>query len=234
MNSNGLPSCVVFDFDYTLADTTEGVMISINYALSQLGLPEAEADSIRRTIGMTMEEALVTLTDESNRHLAPEFFRLFVERGDEVMADATKLYEFVPDVLDTLRDANVAMGIVSTNLRRRIERVLRRDGLDDRFGAIMGFEDIAKPKPDPMGLLSVIEELGCQPAESIYVGDTATDAETARRADVPFVAALSGVTPRESFDGLSVLDVIPNASKIMSVLEKRAGVEHRSQSRSRY
>ena len=220
MNSNGRTSCVVFDFDYTLADTTEGVVLSINYALSGLGLPEADDDAIRRTIGMTMEEAIVALTDESNRRLAPEFFRLFVERGDEVMADATRLYDFVPDVLDELRGANVATGIVSTNLRRRIEYVLRRDGLDDRFGAIVGVEDSARPKPDPCGLLTVIQRLGCQPSDSIYVGDTVTDAETASRAGVPFVAALSGVTPRESFDGLPLLGVVSDASQIICVLKE--------------
>ena len=225
MHANGRTMCVVFDFDYTLADTTEGVIISINYALSSLGLPEADDDAIRQTIGMTMEEALVTLADESKRGLAPEFFRLFVERGDEVMADATRLYGFVPGVLGALRGANVATGIVSTNLRRRIELVLRRDGLEDRFGAIVGVEDSAKPKPDPCGLLTVIERLGCQPSDSIYVGDTTTDAETARRAGVPFVAALSGVTPRESFDGLPVLDVIPDASGIVGVLKKRRNTQ---------
>ena len=221
VNVNGWPSCVVFDFDYTLADTSEGVIISINYALSSLGLPEADAAAIRQTIGLTMEEALVTLAGESERCHAPEFLRLFVERGDEVMADATRLYDFVPDVLDSLRGANVAMGIVSTNFRRRIEYVLKRDGLESRFGAIVGIEDLPNPKPDPSGLLTVIDRLGCRPCESVYVGDTATDAETARRANVPFVAVMSGVTPRESFDSHPVLEVIPDASEIMGVLEKR-------------
>ena len=225
MNPNGWPSCVVFDFDYTLADSSEDIIESINYALSALGLPEADDGAIRQTIGMTMEEAIVALTDESNRRLAPEFLRLFWERGDEAMADATRLYDFVPELLDEFRGANVAMGIVSTNLRRRIELVLRRDGLVDRFGAIVGFEDVEKPKPDPHGLLTVIERLGCKPAESLYVGDTVSDAETARRANVPFIAVLSGVTSRESFDGLPVLDVILDASEIARLIYKRGSLQ---------
>ena len=221
VNVNGWPSCVVFDFDYTLADSSEGIISSINYALSKLGLSEAGGDAIRQTIGLTMEEALVTLTGESKRCLASEFFRLFLERADEVMADATRLYEFVPDVVKALGGANVAMGIVSQKFRRRIEFVLKRDGLDGRFGAIVGSDDLPNLKPDPSGLLTVIDRLGCRPSESLYVGDTVTDAETARRAYVPFVATLSGVTPRESFDGLLVLSVIRDASEIMDVLEKR-------------
>ena len=221
VNVNGWPSCVVFDFNYTLADSSEGIISSINYALSKLGLPEADGDDIRQTIGLTMEEALVTLAGESERCHAPEFFRLFVERADEVMADATSLYEFVPDVVEALGCANIAMGIVSQKFRRMIEFALKRDGLDGRFGAIVGSDDLPNPKPDPNGLLTVIDRLGCRPSESLYVGDIVTDAETARRANVPFVAALSGVTPRESFDGLPVLSIIRDASEIMDVLEKR-------------
>ena len=218
---NGWPSCVVFDFDYTLADSSEGIISSINYALSKLGLPEADGDDIRQTIGLTMEEALVTLAGESKRRLAPEFFRLFLERADEVMADATSLYEFVPDVVEALDGANIAVGIVSQKFRRMIEFALKRDGLDGRFGAIVGSDDLPNLKPDPSGLFTVIDRLGCRPSESLYVGDTVTDAETARRANVPFVAALSGVTPREGFDGLPVLCVIRDASEIMGVLERR-------------
>ena len=220
MYDNGRPSSVVFDFDYTLADSSEGIISSINYALSKLGLPKAGGDAIRTTIGLSLDEALVTLAGESNRRHAPEFYRLFVERADEVMADATRLYEFVPDVVDALDGANVAMGIVSQKFRRRIEYVLKRDGLDGRFGAIVGGEDLPNLKPDPSGLFTVIERLGCRPFESLYVGDTVTDAETARRANVPFVAVLSGVTPRGSFDGVPVLCVIRDASEIMGVLEK--------------
>ena len=221
VNVNGWPSCVVFDFDYTLADSSEGIISSINYAMYKLRLPEADGDDIRQTIGLTMEEALVTLAGESKRCLAPEFFRLFVERADEVMADATRLYEFVPDVVEALGCANIAMGIVSQKFRRMIEFPLKRHGLDGRFGAIVGSDDLPNLKPNPSGLLTVIDRLGCRPSESLYVGDTVTDAETARRANVPFVAALSGVTPREGFDGLPVLCVIRDASEIMGVLERR-------------
>ncbi len=212
---------MVFDFDYTLADSSEGIIESINYALRGLGLPEADGDAIRMTIGLSLDESLVALAGEHERGRAQEFIGLVVERADEVMADTIVFYDFVPGVVDALRAANVSLGIVSQKYRRRIEHVLERDGLSGRFDAIVGGEDMVALKPDPRGLLTVIDRLGCQPAESVYVGDTVTDAETARRANVPFVAVLSGVTPRESFDGLPVLEIIPDASGIMDVLERR-------------
>ena len=221
VNANGPTSCVVFDFDYTLADSSEGIIESINYALSKLGMPQAGDDAIRKTIGLSLDEALVHLAGEEKRSLGQEFIGFVTEKADEVMADTIVFYDFVPDMVDSLRAADVSLGIVSQKYRRRIEHVLERDGLSGRFGAIVGGEDIPVLKPDPRGLLTAIDRLGCLPSESIYVGDTVTDAETARRANVPFVAVLSGVTPFESFDGLPVLDVIRNVSEIMGVLERR-------------
>ena len=220
MNVNGWPRCVVFDFDYTLADSSEGIIESINYALSKIGLPEAKHDSIRRTIGLSLDEALVYLAGEELRERGEEFTGFVIEKADEVMADTIVFYDFVPDLTESLRAANVSLGIVSQKYRRRIEFVLERDGLDGRFDAIVGGEDMRLLKPDPHGLLTVIGRLGCLPSDALYVGDSVTDAETARRANVPFVAVMSGVTPRESFDGLPVLSVIRDASEIMGVLEK--------------
>ena len=91
MNANGWPSCVVFDFDYTLADSSDGIIESINYALSGLGLPVVDGDAIRRTIGLSLGETLVALAGEDERARAQEFTRLVVEWADEVMADSITL-----------------------------------------------------------------------------------------------------------------------------------------------
>ena len=61
---------------------------------------------------------------------------------------------------------------------------------------IIDGDDIQQFKPDPHGLLLAIEQVRSQPGRTLYVGDNATDTETAHRAGVPFVAVLSGVTSR--------------------------------------
>ncbi len=190
---------VIFDFDYTLADSSSGVIACANYALAAMGLPAAADDAIRRTIGMSLPRTLAALAGDEYAPRGDEFMRLFLERADEVMADSTRVYDFVPRLADDLDGLGVEMGIVSSKYRHRIEEVLRREGLASRFAAIVGAEDVAELKPDPTGLLRAVDLLsGCR-ARCLYAGDSATDAETARRAGVAFVATLSGVTPRDAF-----------------------------------
>jgi len=79
--------------------------------------------------------------------------------------------------------------------------VFRRENLLRFFQVIVGGEDVSAHKPDPQGLLAAVDRLGSRHAATLYVGDSVTDAETAKRAAVPFVAVLSGATPIEHFNG---------------------------------
>ena len=193
-----VPRSVIFDFDYTLADSSTGVIECVHHALRGLSLPTPSEDAIRHTIGMSLPRTLVALTGEDHADRAGEFQRLFMERADEVIHDATKLFEFVPSLLDSLCRHGITPGIVSTKFRRRIEAVLQRDNLTGRFEVIVGGEDVEALKPDPTGLLRAAAELDGNVERCLYVGDSVTDGETAQRAGVPFAAVLSGVTERNA------------------------------------
>ena len=218
MEDGGEIRSVIFDFDYTLADSSIGIIECANYALGRLGLPAACDDAIRHTIGMSLAATLHALAGEERSDLGEEFTRLFIERADEVMHDSTVVYEFVPSLVDALSRQKIALGIVSSKGRWRIEGILRREGLDGRFDVIVGGEDVEELKPDPSGLLRAAGALGTPKERCLYVGDSVTDAETARRAGVSFVAALSGVTEREAFAEYAPVMALENAGELPGML----------------
>lgn len=190
---------VVFDFDYTLADSSRGVIECMNYALEKMGLPPRSADVIRKLIGISMPETYEELAGDLHGGRFDEFQRLFLERANQVMVESVRLFDSTRPAVEALLAGGLSLGIVSTKFRHRIEAVLQRDKLEHAFEVIVGAEDVAVHKPDPTGLDRAIGRLGRSPEWVLYVGDSTVDAETARRAGVPFVAVLSGVTPREAF-----------------------------------
>ena len=202
---------VIFDFDYTLADSSRGVVECINSALVRLGLPAVSAEEARRTIGLSLSDTFTHLTGKSTVQ-SDEFARVFVERANEVMTDLAVLLESVPEAVTMLKRQGLTLGIVSTKFRYRIQSILCREGLLDSFDVIVGGEDVSRHKPDPEGVLLVMERLKSSPTDSVYVGDSLVDAETARRARVPFIAVLSGVTPRDAFDGYDVYQILERVS----------------------
>lgn len=218
---------IIFDFDYTLADSSRGVIACFNFAFDRLGLPIADDATIRQTIGLTLPDALVMLGGKEYTRYTDAFTQLFMERADEIMADNTQLFEVVPETVETLRDLGIQLGIFSLKYRYRIETVLKREALLDAFEVIIGAEDVSEYKPNPKGLLVAMERLGCVRENCLYVGDSLTDAKTAQRADTDFIAVLSGVTPRATFEDHDVYAILGDVSGLLD-LESLTSSQSRS------
>ena len=211
---------VIFDFDYTLADSSQGAIECINFALREMRLDGVSDEAACRTIGLSLAETFLTLGEHHEPHRCDEFHRLFVQRAEQVMANLTVLYESVPVMVETLRARGLRLGIVSTKYRRRIHEVLTREAMLHGFHVIIGGEDVKQHKPHPQGLFEALERLECSPASVVYVGDSEVDAELARRAGVPLVIVLSGVTPRQRFENYEPLAVLDSIRELPGFLSQ--------------
>ncbi|MBN2238960.1 MAG: HAD-IA family hydrolase [Dehalococcoidales bacterium] len=209
---------VLFDFDYTLADSSRGAIECAAYALENLGFSVPSDEEIRKTIGMSLAATFDTLAGEMPSPPHEEFTRLFVEQADRIMLDRIVLFDEVVPMIRELLAKDILLGIVSTKYRYRIQACLEREKLADSFSVIVGGEDIAVHKPDPTGLLIAMDNLGISPGETVYVGDSIVDAETAERAGVRFVAVLTGVTPGESFSGYQPFAVLNDLTALAGIL----------------
>lgn len=215
---------VIFDFDYTLADSSPGAFECINFALAEMGLDLVSSEAACRTIGLSLSETFLTLAEHHEPGRCDEFHRLFVQRAEEVMAKLTVLYESVPATVEALRESGLQLAIVSTKYRRRIHEVLEREALLHGFQLVIGGEDVKQHKPHPQGLFEAMRKLECSPASVLYVGDSVVDAELAKRAGVPLLVVLSGVTPRADFDNYEPVAVLNNVSELPEFLQ-RFGVQ---------
>jgi phosphoglycolate phosphatase len=186
---------VLFDFDYTLVDATEGNLECLNHALEAVGLPVAERAAGLAATGLSIRELLLRFhRGVVSEELHARFTECFVKRADEVMLERIAVYPEVPAVLRALRAQGLALGIVSTKYRRRLDGVLRRDGLADLFSVVVGGDDVVKHKPHPEGLERAARSLELSPESCLYVGDHAVDAEAAERAGMHFAAVATGFT----------------------------------------
>jgi phosphoglycolate phosphatase len=209
-----LTSAIIFDFDYTLADSSPAVIACVAYAFERMGLPPVTDDAVRATIGLSLPNTLADLAGERQRARADEFRGHFRRLSDQIMVERTSLLPFVPTAIHVLRERGTRLAIVSTKFRCRIEDVLARDGLAAPFEVIIGGDDVSEFKPSPEGLLAAVERMQQSSDQILYVGDSITDAETARRANVPFAAVLSGTTPAAAFEAFAPVEIFEDVSAI--------------------
>lgn len=211
--------CVLFDFDFTLADSSRPLCECVRHALATVGRPTPTDYEILRTAGLSLPEMFRRLAPGCDQGLLTT---LFIEKADEIMVDGTKMYKEVPAALDGFKAAGMMTGIVSTKLRRRIERILDKHGLLRAFDVIVGAEDVVHHKPAPDALLRAMSLLHVEPGEALYAGDSLVDAEAARRAGVPFCAVLHGMTCREEFTPYSPVSIVSDVREILPILARRS------------
>jgi len=209
---------VVFDFDFTLADSSAAIVECVGCALTQLGFEVPPSERIVDTIGLSLPETFKNLTGTNDSGLDARFVHCYLQRAEKIMDAATVIYDCVPAMLETLRCANLRTAIVSTKLNYRISSILKRNRLDQLVDVIVGAEDVSKTKPDPEGLFLALSKLGVSPAAALYVGDHVLDAEAARRAGMSFIAVLSGRHSSKQFEDAGCAAIMESVGELSGVL----------------
>ena len=152
---------VVFDFDFTLADASAGIIPAVNGALVDIGQRELPEEQVRTIIGLSLPEVLRVLTGiTAPQELVDRFGARFIARADGLEHNASgpgALSHVLPGValaLATLRAAGLRTAIASTKGRDRIAELLKIHGLHNMFDALVGSEDVPegrlKPEPDAL------------------------------------------------------------------------------------
>ena len=184
----------LFDFDYTLADSSRGIVLCFRHVLERNGYADVTDDAIRRTIGKTLEESFSILTGETDPARLADFKQQYRKEADVHMTPNTRLFPETLDVLRRLKGRGSKVGIISTKYRFRIHDTMDQHLPTDFLDIVVGGEDVTRAKPDPEGLLHAITELGVEKTDVLYIGDSTVDAETALAAGVDFAGVTHGVT----------------------------------------
>lgn len=191
---------IIFDFDYTLGDSTEGIVESANYAFEKLGYDRHTKEQIRKTIGLSLKESFYLLQPEGNCREAEQFQKYFVEKADDVMVANTVLYDGVKELLEKWKQDGYQIGIVTTKYRYRISDIFKKFHAGDLLDFIVGGDDVSEKKPDPEGIFLALKKFHCDKSQILYIGDSIVDAKTAQNAQVDFAAVLTGTTSKEEFE----------------------------------
>ena len=205
----------LFDFDYTLANSSAGIVICFQHVLQGNGYRNVSDDDIRRTIGKTLEESFSILTGVSDPVILEEYRKAYVREADVYMTAHTVLFPETASVLAELKKAGKKLGIISTKYRYRICELLDKEGLTQLFDIIVGGEDVKAHKPSPEGLLFAMEHIGVLPEDTLYIGDSVVDAEAALAARVDFAGVTHGVTTAEELAAYPHRRIMPSLSGLL-------------------
>lgn len=210
---------LIFDFDYTLGDSTDGIVQSIHYALNQMGHPSPSVEEIRYTIGLSLEDTYIQLTKDENAQNCQRFHTYFVEKANKVMVDHTTLFPAAISTLELLRQRGFTTGIVTTKHHDTIDQILNRHGKEHLMDYIIGCEDVSAVKPDPEGLFKMFDLMQLDKRDLLYIGDSLTDAKAAQKAGVNFIPVTTGTTTKEDFRSYPFVHMMDSMDELLMLVE---------------
>ena len=179
-------SCVLFDFDMTLVDSSYAITRCLNLVAEHFGLAPLSRETVLAGIGLPMEEACRGYWGRYDEAWL-EYYRAELRQEEY---DHLRPYASTVPLLEKLRSLSVRTGIVTN--RRYASRAAAAAGVEHLVDCLVGLENVARGKPHPDPLLYALEALGCPPERSLYVGDTAEDMTAAAAAGMTGVGVLSG------------------------------------------
>ena len=204
----------IFDYDFTLGDTSGGIIKSVRYALENMSENIPDDNAIRRTIGLSLTETYKRLTENTSPERAKQFHDLFVEEADRVMSASAEWLHYAHECLAKLKANGAFIAVCTTKFSRRIREILSLSGDSALVDMIVGGDDVKNQKPAPDGILKIAEENGFPKEDILYVGDSLTDAEAAERAGAAFAAVTTGTTSAEEFSAFPNVGIMSDLREL--------------------
>ncbi|MGL1933600.1 MAG: HAD-IA family hydrolase [Fibrobacterales bacterium] len=213
-------SLLVFDLDGTLIDSLGDLEQALNHTLEALNMPQKTMNEVRYAVGDGVKMLLTRcmLNDASDR--VEEAYAIFHKFYTNHCCDTTYAYDGVRALLEEYKDTPKA--VLTNKTYAPTLDILKHLGLMDYFKMVVGGDTFATRKPNPEGLLHIIQELGATPNQTVMIGDGIPDVAVAKDSGVTSVAILDGITAKERLLALNpdyTVDSFAELSQLIPTIE---------------
>lgn len=204
---------IVFDWDGTLMDSIACMVACAQQTLRALNRTPLDAETIRGTIGLGLEEIMERLFPKGSPQMAERFVTHYRQQWFATFCHQALLFAGVESMLEDLVRMDYLLAVATSKSRQGLERDLQQTGLRRRFQATRTIDE-APSKPSPVMLLAICEELGVRPEETLMVGDTPFDLLMTDNADVAALGVLTGSHDRQALLACKPVSCLDRAAEL--------------------
>jgi phosphoglycolate phosphatase len=198
---------VLFDLDGTLVDTAPDLMLAHNHVMKKFGYPTKSTEDIRNLVGKgagaligrsiwgQAKKEFGKVSDEKTKNeMVKEFVNFY---GKNIVNEST-LVTGVKDFLIWCKEQNISMAVCTNKQENLSNDLLKKIGIYDFFEYVAGSDTFDYCKPDPRHPTNVVEILEGDLKKTIMIGDSETDANAAKAAEIPVILLENGYTEKNT------------------------------------
>ncbi len=208
---------VYFDFDGTLADTSEAIVMTMQQSYLHFGLPVPTPESIRQTIGLHLAECCRipgNLDDKTVEQMVPYYRSIFNDNAH----DFTAIYPHVAETIGWLHDNGYRLAICTSRGAPSLDVILKARNIEFGFETRVTAVDGLEPKPSPHMVLTLLDRMGLTPDEVVVVGDTTFDIMMGNSAGCRTVAVTYGNHSREQLSAANPSYIIDSFDELPRII----------------
>jgi phosphoglycolate phosphatase len=198
---------ILFDLDGTLVDTAPDLMRAHNHVMKKFGYPTKSTDEIRNLVGKgagaligrsIWGQAKKEFHSVNDLKIKDEMSKEFINYyGKNIISEST-LINGVKEFLIWCKEKNISMAVCTNKQEHLSNDLLKKIGIYDFFEYVAGSDTFDYCKPDPRHLTSIVEILDGDIKKTIMIGDSETDANAARAAEIPIILLENGYTEKNT------------------------------------
>lgn len=211
---------VIFDLDGTLLNTIADLAAATNHALKSCGFmphaPEIYPHLVGNGITKLIERALPD--DNRDTQTIEAVRRKFLEYYDVHCTDLTSPYEGMHELLRRLNSEGVAVAVASNKYHSAVVKLIGHFFPDVEWADVEGHHEDVPSKPDPSIVFEILSKCPTAKADVLYVGDSAVDMETARRACVESVGVTWGFRGRDELTAAHADNIVDTPAEILRLV----------------
>ena len=192
---------VLFDLDGTLVDTAPDLIRAHNYVMKKFGYPTKSIDELKNAVGKGAKAIMAKGNgkwewfDEKIKNEMTDEFLSFYKKN--ILHEST-LLNGVKEFLIWCKNQNISMAVCTNKTEHLAIDLLKKIEIYDFFEYVSGHNTFEYCKPDPRHLLRTIEMINGDKNKSIMIGDSETDANAAKEAEIPMILLKYGYTEKRS------------------------------------
>ncbi|MBW4707887.1 HAD-IA family hydrolase [Roseobacter sp. YSTF-M11] len=188
---------VIFDLDGTLADTSGDLIAAANYCFRDMGAgdvldPAQDAGTALRGGRAMLTLGMGRLGRAQELATIDRYYPVLLEAYGASIDVHTQLYPRAMEAVDRLKTNGYGVGICTNKPEALADTLLQRLGVRNAFAALIGADTLPVRKPDPEPLYETARRAGGDPMKCVLIGDSDTDRNTARAANVPCILVTFG------------------------------------------
>ena len=210
----------IFDLDGTLLNTLSDLAHSTNYALKINGFPEHPIEAYRYFVGNGISKLFERALPENEKteENVMRIRKTFLPYYDEHNTDFTKPYEGIPELLIKLQSKGIILAVASNKYQAATEKLISIFLPDISFSAVLGQREGIPVKPDPAIIYSILEITNIPPSETVYIGDSGIDMQTAINGGVISIGVTWGFRTREELKTAGANYIANTTAEILNIL----------------